>query len=129
MDKLDDLVPRNWNSKVWQYIVRSIIIRIPVQCISDVFFAAVNDFFSRPSEGWIKVIVIGSHESADRYGFTISGKWNADSVKVTSALICPTKETMGLEIGILSSDRERWMFAVIMMLIEPSWDKVNLPII
>jgi len=64
----------------------------------------------------IKVIVIGLHESADRYGFTISGKWYADSVNVTSALICPTKEKMGLEIGILF--RERWMFAVIMILID-----------
>jgi len=51
------------------------------------------------------VIVIGLHESADRYGFTISGKWYADSVNVTSALICRTKEKMGLEIGILSSEK------------------------
>lgn len=51
MDKLDNLVLRNWNSKVWLYIVCSIIIRILVQCISDVFFTAVNDFFSHPSEG------------------------------------------------------------------------------
>jgi len=54
-----DLVPINWNSKVSQYIAWSIMNRIPIQCMSDDFFADANEFFNRPSEGWSKVIVIG----------------------------------------------------------------------
>ncbi|CAG8655323.1 4573_t:CDS:1, partial [Paraglomus occultum] len=53
------------------------------------------------------VTVIGSYESADIYGFIRSGKWYVDSVRLTSALIFPTKEMMGLETRIWSSCKAR----------------------
>ena len=43
--------------------------------------------------------------------------------------MCPTKEMMGFEIGIFSSDRDSGILVVMVILIEVACDKVNLPMI